>query len=289
MAANWLITQLAGIGGPYNPPPQPRSVASKLFGQYPFWEKTGTMDRQIAMWGNRTKGVFNRGRWQPARGISKSRRRPYAKLQRVAHPAVGLALKFYDTDAFGSGFNATGGVQVLNNVSPGTDVNNRVGDRISMKSIEFRMYIAYLSNVGTLGGEDGRFMIVYDRQPVPGTTPAITTILQNTTGTTAAYGFPNPDNKGRFVILHDSFFSSADSQKATSAIVPFQAQGVSDGGGFKPHIHKYIKLRNAQTIFERGSTNIHTGALYAVTLGSAAAGSEQFEAYITTRVTYTDT
>jgi len=114
---------------------------------------------------------------------------------------LGSELKFLDTTDTKSSVNASGTIKEssLVNVVAGTGESQRVGRKITIKSIHMR-YIAQLSNTSNPSGtDDGLRVIVYWDKQCNGATAAVTDILE-----TAEYlSFNNLSNKNRFSILMD--------------------------------------------------------------------------------------
>lgn len=208
------------------------------------------------------------------------RRGPLARIPRAPR----LEIHWFDVDNTTQALNTSGTVTFLNNVPIGTEGSQRTGDSIRLLSLEAYINIAKTGNVGAAGGENMRMLIVYDKQPVPGSTPSISAILENSTGTTTAKGWKNLDNRDRFVILRDFRWSVVSSLAATAATIALQGMNEAT----PTNVHPYIKLKGIPTIFERGAANIHTGAIYCVSLGDVAAGTECYVAAITSRLRFTD-
>lgn len=205
------------------------------------------------------------------------------QLRRIPR-APRIEIHWFDVDNTTQALNTSGTVTFLNNVPIGTEGSQRTGDSIRLISLECYINIAKTGNAGAAGGENMRFLIVYDKQPVPGSTPSISAILENSTGTTTAKGWKNLDNRDRFVILRDFRWSVVSSLAATASLLC--VQGLPEAT--PTNVHPYIKLKGIPTIFERGAANIHTGAIYAVSLGDVASGTECFTSAITSRLRFTD-
>lgn len=210
--------------------------------------------------------------------------------RRVARQAImspRTQLKCFDVTLTNLTLNATAQVTFLNTITSGSDINNRVGDKIKLKSLEVTIFMARTGNVGSGGGERLRIMLIYDSQPVPGSSPAIAQILEDTTGATDAHSMLNIDNRDRFKVIRDWRWAVPDSVIASGSSIPFTVWDTSNGGP-RNNTHAYVNLKDLPTVYERGSTNIHTGALYIVGMGTTASGSESFTADFQTRVRYRD-
>jgi len=197
-----------------------------------------------------------------------------------------LEMKCTDFDATTMALNATGAVS-----SPvfapalGSDYFNRVGARVVNKSWQYLCQLKRTGNaVAAVTNEYLRVIFFYDRQPVPGTSPTVAQILQNTTATTSSLAFLNMDNRDRFLILRDWHIPLSNTETNTTADPASVAVSGTQPGGY----HGYIKLNDLETIFTHASQNIQSGALGILTIGNIAAGSEAFQLVISGRLRYTD-
>lgn len=117
-------------------------------------------------------------------------------------------------------------LEVLNAVVEGTDAINRIGRKISMKSIQGR-YIFTLQGATTgtqpAGIEGGlvRLLIVYDRS-TNGSLPSSTDILQGAFQLSAVAPL-NLNNRERFVVLIDEYLN-LDPQNKQAGIIEFYRQ-----------------------------------------------------------------
>lgn len=194
-------------------------------------------------------------------------------------------MKYFDVDLTAMGLNATAAVVALNTITKGTDGQNRTGDRIKLFSLQWRAGLTVTGNAVANVSEKLRFAIFYDKQPQPGTTPAVTEFFKNSTGTAVSFSFINMDNRDRFICLADYTWSTP--RNAGGAIAALDIN-LHDLPTIPSAIKGFKKLKGAETLFERGSDNFHSGALWAVTYGSVAAGAEEFQLSLTTRVRFTD-
>jgi len=160
------------------------------------------------------------------------------------------------TDVACSGAVNTGAaLYLLNGLQPGTGASQRIGMKITMRSIEFRNET--ISTLATGLDQTHRYIIFIDRQ-ANGVAPAIGDLL-----TPATYlGFRNLANRKRFKIISDKHVVI---DKAT-------------GSGGHRHWHQYIKLRRGIiTDYNAGVAgniaDIATNALFLIVIGSNAAGA----------------
>lgn len=185
-------------------------------------------------------------------------------------------LKYTDVSAINQAMITAGSVQLLQNVPAGTDVNERVGRKITNKSILFRIqaYTEYTA----LSGAAVRVMLVYDSQ----TNSAgvnVTDILQFAQPLSPM----NLNNRDRFKVLKDWYFG-------TDAIVysggPPATSITSGTGG--TYTKKTYRRLNHDTIFSAtGNTigSISTGAILLLLI-SDVAGAIGYSYY--SRIRYSD-
>lgn len=165
-------------------------------------------------------------------------------------------------------------IQLLNGIAQGTTAFTRVGNRISMQSVHMR-YSLRQWDVSTFNNNHiWRMLIVYDRSP-NGSNPAITDILASN----HQLALQNMDNKDRFKILWDKtdtygyFFSGGNSTG------PCQAVGEC-----------YRKVKG-DTVYSGSASlisDLRTGALWLVYLGSATLATNCPALDARLRVTFTD-
>jgi len=180
-----------------------------------------------------------------------------ARLQRA--PGVSRETGFVDVSAATYAMDTTGSVTLLNTIAQGASVNQRVGKKVVLKSLQFR---GNLQNGSTATVNDVAFMIVYDKRPT-GALPTITDILSSAT----AFSMNNDANSGRFSILkrHDDVLLG----NATAA------------ANYTDEMYKscdfFLSLKDRPTTFKAAGTgaigDIEEGALYLVTIGIVAAGT----------------
>ena len=154
--------------------------------------------------------------------------------------------------------------QVLNLIQSGSGSWNRVGRKVSLKSLRLRGVAQYNTTFGALQTNADnwlRMVVVWDQQPSGGTIPTYDTVfattIQDGTETGGILAPVRYDNMDRFRVLKDSMihFSqdvNALSTGTTTVMVPFD---------------EYISLGGRETVFS-GQTvpmtiaDISTGGLY---------------------------
>lgn len=166
--------------------------------------------------------------------------------------------KVADTDPAAYACDTTGSVTLLNGIATGTDYTDRVGRKVVIKSIYLRGFVLPVDT--STSNNLSRLILVYDKQP-NGAAPAVTDILKSST----AQSQLNINNRDRFMILMDKQYAMGAYDATTGYI----------GSPSVQQVKKYKKC-NLETIY--GGTlstiaSINTGALYLVTIGSAAAAA----------------
>lgn len=154
-------------------------------------------------------------------------------------------LKYVDIQNQQNQFDDVGVGVLLNGLVPGTGASQRIGKKVTLKSIQIRGAI----NAGALGVNPfsgfGRMFIIYDKQ-ANAAFPTIASILEQTSGTSPM----NMDNRERFLVLYDRQF----------ALDQF-------GGNPSAQVKMYKKL-NLTTVFNAGTAgtvaDITSGAVYVV-------------------------
>lgn len=119
------------------------------------------------------------------------------------YPPLGNEYKFFDTTWDESGIAATGLIALdsVNEVAAGTGENQRIGRKITIRSIHVRWDVVLTAGTTANETDDNLRLIVYLDRQCNGATAAVTDILE-----TAAYkSFNNLSNKNRFKILADKF------------------------------------------------------------------------------------
>lgn len=180
---------------------------------------------------------------QPYRYVAQRRKPMYKRVE----------FKTIETDEDATSvIDSTGEVNLLNGMSQGTDNFERIGRRVTLKSIELHMTAKATAATGLR--QKALAFLVLDKHP-NGATPAITDMLTISN----VLALRNLDNRDRFVFLRRwEFQLTPDTQN----------QSIK---GFK-----YYKRMNTQMTFDDSNngdiTDIRSGALFLVTLGENAAG-----------------
>lgn len=177
----------------------------------------------------------------------KARRSPIQYQKETGY--VDLAASTYNCDT-------TGTITLIATIPQGTSVNQRVGKKVMLKSVQFRGLIRAKAATTTA---DAAFLIIYDARPT-GALPAITDVLDTAT----AASFNNDTNSDRFRILKRRDFTVCG-----NVTTPSTGQEAKTADFF-------LKI-NKPSVFKAAGTgaiaDISDGALYLVTVGNQAAGT----------------
>lgn len=164
-----------------------------------------------------------------------------------------------------------GAVIPVNVIQQGTGSFNRLGRKITMKSLRVRIacFCRHVINAGLdLTGNNFRMCVVYDRQSSGTALPTFDEIFGQTdqqgTETGTVFDSLRYDNTGRFTLLREKIISSNP-----MAIVGTTSPDYVDNYFF---CDEYIKLPNLVTIYNSTAnpatiTNISSGALYVIFRG----------------------
>jgi len=178
---------------------------------------------------------------------------------------------FVDLASASYNFNTSGGGPTLiATIAQGASVNQRVGKKIMLKSIQIRGSAVAAATATT---NDCALLIVYDRRPT-GALPAITDILVSAN----SIAFNNDANSGRFKILRRMDFTLAGNPTTMTE-------------GFTKNLDDYIKVNLPVEYAAAGTgaiADVSLGALYIVTVGNQAAGTAAASATLAFRTRFVD-
>ena len=207
-----------------------------------------------------------------------------------------------------SGFiGAGGGSQqtgiLLNGTDVGADIKQRIGRRITMKTLQLRVTLTGGQlPINEYSSSIVRILVIYDRatngaiaSPVFADyfDPAMQTSTQ--TGVTNFINAgKNMANKDRFLFLLDRTYSIQHNYGTPSVVPPFPP---TDSDHITaPSVHKdfYINLKNLNVAYNNISAtlnNINEGALYFVAMTNKSGAGNPDYCYVefATRVRFTDT
>jgi len=186
---------------------------------------------------------------------------------RVPNPSPGPELKAFDQPNQSLAFLApSAGIsyQLLNNIDQGTDLFQRVGRKISGKSIQLRGFVRY--PVATTGGGNNsdlyRVMVIYDTRP-NGQDPTISEIFSdaNNAAVTTGLSFINLNNRDRFRVIMNKTMTPPQ-------IIAASGPAATDGHNNVTWLEEYLKVDGMETIYNQGKDegilDIQYGAFYIV-------------------------
>lgn len=183
--------------------------------------------------------------------------------------------------------------QLLNGVQSGSAFYNRIGNKITMKSLHLTGMIASNSAATPASvPEFLRIIVFYDKQ-CNGAAPVIGDILANYdntgTATTTSVSGINMNNAERFIILMDNRVTITNNDSSL-----IQEGAINGCYNQEIHINRFINLRNLETIYKATSNpavvgDIATGSLFLVIFGSVASGANPgYILYFNARLRYFD-
>lgn len=181
--------------------------------------------------------------------------------------------KYIDVDSVeGHAFDTVGRQYLLNGLEPGTGASERIGMKVSIKTIEMRLVAD--SFIGCPGSVC-RVLLIVDQQ----SNGADPTLLSSYLTTADYTGMRNLANRKRFKCLLDKAFVVND----------FDISGQN-----AVYRHYYIKLKKPLvTEYNIGVAgtiaDIVSNSLYLVVLGDRGAGGTNVNLQCQTRLRYTDT
>ena len=178
---------------------------------------------------------------------------------------------YLDQAAAAYACDTTGTLTLLTVIPQGVSVNQRVGKKIALTSVQLRGNLI----AGTTGTtSDVAVLIVYDRRPSAAT--AITDILK----TISSNALNNDDNTGRFKILR-----RWDMSTTGNATTPATGNEIKE-------FSQYFKVPALPVIYKALGTGAiadhEEGALYMVTVGNTVAGTTSSSLQTTIRVRFQD-
>lgn len=233
---------------------------------------------------------FSRKRKQSTSKKSTSKRSK--KYQPANNVQAASEINFVDIAVTQTQFNAVQTCQLLNGLVPGTGEHNRLGRKITMKSVKITASIVCPAAGAAPAAFDLlRYAIVYDRQS-NGALPAFGDIFSDTNNaggaTVGTWSSRNESNRDRFLILRDK---------------PLKMEKMIGGGGVSLSYYQavineplgvwrdYIRLKGLETHFNTGTAgtvaDITSGALLLVVQGINAAADAQYSLEWQSRLYFT--
>lgn len=188
--------------------------------------------------------------------------------------------------------NATASIVALNLITAGSSMWNRIGRKVSMKSVYLRGYFGVTGNNNLAEQQFVRITILYDKQP-NGALPNISDIFQDQANSatdshnTSPNSGINLNNRDRFEVLADEerLLSGGNTSTGATASMTATADPM--------HLEMFRKLKGRETHYKADSTpgvigDIATGSLILVTQGASTAGNEPWQLNANIRVRYSD-
>jgi len=188
---------------------------------------------------------------------------------------VSKAEKKYIDATFAGALNTTGTIQLIGNVAQGASQSQRIGRKICLKSIQIHGHLD--SDTATITNH-GRFMLIWDKQP-NASLPALSDIFETAVDANA---FVKDAQKDRFVVLKDKHWAFAGSIATAASVMTSKTT----------YVFKYFaRLPNLETVYSGATAaigDITSGALYAIAVGSTAAGTADANCSFNIRIRYLD-
>lgn len=186
-----------------------------------------------------------------------------------------------------------GVIQNIATVQQGPNISQRIGNKISLKSLRVRFDIAPNGNDVPIESS-ARLMVIYDRNP-NGAYPVISNMLaanrqDGSTNAGTMWSSINTNLLDRFVVLMDEFLI-LPAFNGTTGIDGTQVVGPTTQDGFR--VDKYIKLKGLETVFNNTASpltiaNVQIGALYLVSWGNVAPAASAWSWVGETRLRFQD-
>jgi len=203
-----------------------------------------------------------------AKSFSKRMKIPMAPKKKFIKPSnlnlnqVGPELKYVDTEATDTAVPAgTSSVDfvLLNSIAQGSDNTNRIGRKITVKSIDINAIFTGMIASGTTGTPSAmiRWWVLVDAQP-DGATATPADVWKSTS--TFAVAHRNLDTSERFKILRTGTFDLCNQSSAAGNSSGAPSAGFPD----KAYLDIYIPLNDAVKYSgtSTGISNIASGAYY---------------------------
>jgi len=223
--------------------------------------------------------------------LSKRRRLNSGVRYRNIAPSHGKQLKCVDLlgAPVSTPFSTTLGLALTNATNIGSNINNRLGRKIRMRSLHVHGIIQHYQ-AGAIPGDDFiHLMVVYDKQP-NGAVPVASDLFQSVDiggpSTTTAWAFMNPSNFERFRVLRHY-----KAKMEYTAATPEVSHETTD---YKKDvtIDWHINLRGLETQYNAGTAgNVQdqvSGSLLLVTYGVQTAANSQYQFVGNTRLRFED-
>jgi len=188
----------------------------------------------------------------------------------------GRELNFRDATLDGLSFSTTPVLTLLNGLAQGTTASTRIGRRVTVKSVEWKLNVATSSSTAWSAQ---RYMIVLDKQ-ANAAAPAFTDIYDVAQPTTLR----NISNSPRFQVLFDSKQWILAGTSSFGGSVQLDSVASVHEGYMRCNIPVQYNVGTAGTVGD-----IQTNALYFVMIGNATTAITDTNVYTgTVRIRYED-
>jgi len=186
--------------------------------------------------------------------------------------------------------STTGNKVLLNGTIPGSAIQNRLGRRIHMKSVQVQGQIVQYQNGTTPVDDFVHIFLVYDHQ-VNAAAFNLSDLLQScdsagNTGT-STFSFLNMSNSKRFKILRHEVM-----KLETIGVSQDQPSQESTDAHKHTTIQWFVPLNSLETQYNTGTAgtqaDIQTGGLWLMTLGLSAAADSQYQFQGNARLRFLD-
>jgi len=251
---------------------------------------------------NRQQGMKRKGPLVAQRRNMNKKQKvgSYVKTQqRISVPAArhttrSPELKCVDIPPVTGVVSSTASFQLLNGIQNGSAFYNRIGNKVEMKSLEFRANLGLSANNTTSGTEYLRFAIIYDAQPngVFPTWADIFTSYDNAGATTSdQFSYLNINNRERFKVFADWAFTAPF---GANTAVTNEAMCAMNTCQEATNFHRFIKLKRLVANYKGSASpsaigDLATGSLFFVSFGTRAAADANYQIYFSARLRYYDT
>lgn len=223
------------------------------------------MKEKSVLSAKRKKGDYQKGREMPS--------------------GIGRELKAFDVATSAPNFAVAGVFTVLNTPVNGSELYQRVGRKIYMRSLHIK---GFIENAATSIQDIGRIIIFYDSQPNAAASN-LATLLQDSNAAAATSGLSsiNLTNRERFKIIKDHFITLPSVSNAAGVLSNTSLQDQQENFS----INWFIKLKGLETVFNavNGGTvaDITSGSLYMCLVSQNQSNTWAFQ--FNSRLRYYDT
>jgi len=188
--------------------------------------------------------------------------------------------------------NGTATIQAVNLCQQGAGISQRVGNKISLKSLRLRFSLVPTGEPQTVSTAQ-RILVIYDRQP-SSTYPAVNTILSSINGGNVIVNGTwddgiNPNFMDRLVVLMDEKIQLPVYNNPITNVISGYSSELCNFS-----IDRFVKLRDLDTTFSGSNATmtvslISTGALYLICYGQAGLDTaDGWQLHGTARLRYRD-